>query len=87
MKIFGYSRKGFLYIDKGSVLISQQTTSSEESMRDNYISLPEFKDFGEAHSSWVQAKNKISGIDRNFQEDMIDAMDMGQDETIERTYY
>jgi hypothetical protein len=34
-----------------------------------------------------QVEDAMSGIDRNFQEDMINDMDMGQDETIERTYY
>ena len=34
-----------------------------------------------------QVEDTMSGIDRNFQEDMIQDMDMGQDETIERLYY
>ena len=34
-----------------------------------------------------QVEDTMSSIDRNFQEDMIQDMDMGQDETIERLYY
>ena len=48
MKIFGFSRKGFLYIDNGNNLASQQTTSDESNMLNKYASLPEFKNFDEA---------------------------------------
>ena len=53
MKIFGYSRKGFLYIDNGVKLISQQTTSDESNMINKYVSLPEFKNFDEARWSYL----------------------------------
>ena len=76
MKIFGYSRKGFLYIDNGVNLVSQQTTSDESNMINKYCSLIEYRDFDEANNAY---QNYITNIDRNFQEDMIDAMDMGQD--------
>jgi hypothetical protein len=54
MEIFGYNRKGFLYIDNGNTLISQQTTSDESNMVNKYASLPEFKDFDEARAIWSQ---------------------------------
>jgi len=76
MKIFGYSRKGFLYIDNGVNLVSQQTTSDESNMMNKYASLTEFKNFDEANNAY---QNYITNIDRNFQEDMINDMDMGQD--------
>ncbi len=52
MKIFGYSRKGFLYIDNGITLISQQTTSDESNMMNKYFSLTEFKNFDEANDAY-----------------------------------
>ena len=76
MKIFGFSRNGFLYIDNGNNLISQQTTSDESNMMNKYASLTEFKNFDEANNAY---QNYITNIDRNFQEDMINDMDMGQD--------
>jgi len=92
MKIFGYNRAGFLYIDNGVNLVSQQTTSDESNMMHIYSSLPEFKNFDEANDAyelalWKEEKKlrlqrleyAMSGIDRNFQEDMINDMDMGQD--------
>tara|TARA_R100000951_G_scaffold49786_1_gene42132 strand:+ start:22812 stop:23114 length:303 start_codon:yes stop_codon:yes gene_type:complete len=100
MKIFGYNRAGFLYINTGKTLISQQTTSDESNMINKYVSLPEFKDFDEAKYYYFNVSNDAyelalwkeekklrlqrledtlnTGIDRNFQEDMIDDMDMGQ---------
>jgi len=76
MEIIGYSRKGFLYIDNGVNLVSQQTTSDESNMMNKYASLTEFKNFDEANNAY---QNYITNIDRNFQEDMINDMDMGQD--------
>ena len=52
MKIFGYNRAGFLYIDNGVNLVSQQTTSDESNMMNKYASLPEFKDFDDARWRW-----------------------------------
>jgi len=52
MKIFAYSRKGFLYIDNGNNLISQQTTSDECNMINKYKSLPEYKNFDEANNAY-----------------------------------
>ena len=43
MKLFGYNRKGFLYIDTGSHLISQQTISDESNMLNKYSTLKEFE--------------------------------------------
>tara|TARA_R110000803_G_scaffold22340_1_gene55746 strand:- start:412 stop:594 length:183 start_codon:yes stop_codon:yes gene_type:complete len=48
MKIFGFSRNGFLYIDNGNNLISQQTTSDESNMMNKYCSLMEYNNFEEA---------------------------------------
>ena len=93
MKIFGYSRKGFLYIDNGVNLILQQTPSNESNMMNRYASLPEFKNFDEANDAyelalWKEEKKLRlqrledalnTSIDRNFQEDMINDMDMGED--------
>ncbi len=92
MKIFGYNRAGFLYINNGKILISQQTTSNEFNMMNKYASLLEFKNFDEANDAyelalWEEEKKLRlqrledtlnTSIDRNFQEDMIDDMDMGQ---------
>ena len=51
MKIFGYSRKGFLYIDNGVNLVSQQTTSDESNMINKYCSLIEYRDFDQANNA------------------------------------
>ena len=56
MKIFGYNRNGFLYIDTGYSLISQQTTSDESNMMNKYASLTEFKNFEEALWSYLQGE-------------------------------
>ena len=56
MKIFGYSREGFLYIDHGNSITSQQTTSDESNMMDRYASLPEFKNFDDAIWNYLQEK-------------------------------
>ena len=52
MKLFGYSRKGFLYIDTGSNLISQQTTSDESNMMNKYSSLMEYDNFDVAKEAY-----------------------------------
>ena len=41
MTIIAFSRHGFLYIDTGVGLISQQTTSNESNMLNKYGTLPE----------------------------------------------
>jgi len=79
MKIFGYSRKGFLYIDTGITLISQQTTSFDRDMVNKYASLTQYKNYDEAEDAYYKQKVSITNIDRNFQEAMINDMDMGQD--------
>jgi len=57
MKIFGYSREGFLYIDHGNSLTSQQTTSDESNMMNRYASLPEFENFDDAIWNYLKRKN------------------------------
>ena len=52
MKLFGYNRKGFLYIDTGSHLISQQTTSDESNMMNKYATLKEFENFDKAREAY-----------------------------------
>ena len=94
MEIIGYSRKGFLYIDNGVNLVSQQTTSDESNMINKYCSLIEYRDFDQANNAYqnyiwmkkanlfrshAEYQNYITNIDCNFQEDMINDMDMGQD--------
>ena len=63
MKIFGFSRKGFLYIDNGNNLASQQTTSDESNMLNKYASLPEFKNFDEASTAY-ELPNNIQQLTR-----------------------
>tara|TARA_R110001592_G_scaffold302060_7_gene573830 strand:+ start:1538 stop:1732 length:195 start_codon:yes stop_codon:yes gene_type:complete len=63
MKIFGFSRKGFLYIDNGNNLASQQTTSDESNMLNKYASLPEFKNFDEANTAY-ELPNNIQQLTR-----------------------
>ena len=71
MKIFGFSRNGFLYIDNGNNLISQQTTSSESQMLNDYSSIWEYKNYDDALATFNHHKPKPTSIDRKFQEDMI----------------
>ena len=73
MKIFGFSRNGFLYIDNGNNLISQQTTSGQSDMMNNYCSLTEYNNFEEAmidfsNKKILLAKKKLGNIDRQFKE-------------------
>lgn len=49
------------------------------------LSKEELIDYILSQYQYKQVEDTMSGIDRNFQEDMIE--DMGQDETIERLYY
>ena len=70
MKIFGYSRKGFLYIDNGNTLIPQQTTSDESNMMNKYASLTEFKNYDEAGDAYYKQQVPITNIERNFHEDI-----------------
>ena len=52
MKLFGYNRKGFLYIDTGSNLISQQTISDESNMMNKFCSLQEFENYDVAKEAY-----------------------------------
>tara|TARA_R110000796_G_scaffold97474_5_gene204541 strand:- start:519 stop:746 length:228 start_codon:yes stop_codon:yes gene_type:complete len=61
MKIFAFSRKGFLYIDNGVNLISQQTTSDESNMMNKYCSLIEYKNFDEANDAYKLEKLQYQG--------------------------
>ena len=61
-----------------------QVYKSLEQGRDSELQMKEARTMAEQYKF---AMPNPSGIDRNFQEDMINDMDMGQDETIERTYY
>jgi hypothetical protein len=56
MKIFGFSRNGFLYIDNGDNLISQQTTSSESQMLNDYSSIQEYGNFTSANFAYHKPK-------------------------------
>jgi len=56
MKVFGYSRKGFLFIDTGSHLISQQTMSDESNMINKYCTLKEFENFDKARGAYKSDK-------------------------------
>ena len=56
MKLFGYNRKGFLYIDTGFHLISQQTTSDEANMMNKYCDLKEFENYDVAEEAYKETK-------------------------------
>lgn len=58
MKLFGFNRKGFLYIDNGKNLISQQTTSSESHMLNTYSSLWEYDNYDDALATFNHHKPK-----------------------------
>ena len=58
MKVFGFSRNGFLYIDNGNSLISQQTTSSESQMLNDYSSIQEYDNFNAADFAYNKPKLK-----------------------------
>ena len=73
MKVFGFSRNGFLYIDNGNNLISQQTTSSESQMLNDYSSIQEYDNFNAA--SIAYNKPKLGNIERNFAEEMFAGSD------------
>ena len=45
MYLFGFNRKGFLYLAYETNLISQQTTSDVANMCDRYCSIAEFENF------------------------------------------
>ena len=75
MKLFGFNRKGFLYIDNGKNLISQQTTSSESHMLDTYCSLWEYDNYDDALATFNHHKPKPTSIDRRFQEEAINNLD------------
>tara|TARA_Y100001937_G_scaffold122911_1_gene184898 strand:- start:283 stop:591 length:309 start_codon:yes stop_codon:yes gene_type:complete len=88
MKVFGFSRNGFLYIDNGNSLISQQVTSSESEMLNRYSSEWEYKNYDDALATFNHHKpkpiskkdvidNEIhnSNIGKRFQEDIIDNLD------------
>ena len=80
MKLFGFSRKGFLYIDNGNNLISQQTTSGESQMLNDYCTLMEYDNFDDANAAYNSTlihqtlKPKLGNIESRFQEDEINAM-------------
>ena len=87
MKLFGFNRKGFLYIDNGKNLISQQTTSGESQMLDNYCTLIEYDNYDDALAAFEHHKpkpiskkdvihNEIhnSNIGMRFQEEAINQM-------------
>jgi len=78
MKLFGFSRKGFLYIDNGNNLISQQTTSGESHMLDAYCSIQEYDNLDAANIAYN--KPKPTSIDRRFREEAINAMYDEQDD-------
>jgi len=60
MKVFGFSRKGFLYIDNGKNLISQQTTSSESQMLNDYSSIWEYENYDDALATFNAHKTNIN---------------------------
>ena len=80
MKLFGFSRNGFLYIDNGSNLISQQTTSGESQMLNDYCTLMEYDNFDDANAAYNSTlihqtlKPKLESIELRFQEDAINQM-------------
>ena len=69
MKIFGFSRKGFLYIDNGKNLISQQTTSSESQMLNDYSSIWEYDNYDDALATFNHHKPKPTSIELRLQEE------------------
>ncbi len=81
MKLFGFSRKGFLYIDNGKNLISQQTTSSESQMLNDYSSIWEYKNYDDALTTFNhhKPKPKLGNIELRFQEDMVNDLFAGSD--------
>jgi len=80
MKIFGFSRNGFLYIDNGNNLISQQTTSSESQMLNDYSSIWEYKNYDDALATFNHHKPKLGNIERNFVEEMFAGSDWMEEE-------
>lgn len=57
MKVFGYNRKGFLYIDTGSHLISQQVSSDASNMLNKYSTLKEFENYDVAAGIYYKEKD------------------------------
>ena len=87
MKLFGFSRNGFLYIDNGNNLILQETTSDESNMMNKYASLMEYDRFEDANAAYnstlihqalkpkpMTPTEQLSSIDKRFQEDAINQM-------------
>jgi activator of 2-hydroxyglutaryl-CoA dehydratase len=66
MKVFGYNRKGFLYIDTGSHLISQQTMSDESNMINKYCTLKEFENYDVAKSAYKSAYFELAEMRKNL---------------------
>tara|TARA_R110000796_G_scaffold85165_1_gene185010 strand:- start:429 stop:611 length:183 start_codon:yes stop_codon:yes gene_type:complete len=52
MYLYGFNRRGFLYIANEDNLISQQTTSDVANMCDKYCSIPEFENWFEASKAF-----------------------------------
>ena len=66
MELFGYSRKGFLYIINKSHLISQQVCSEEPFMVEKYHTLDEYDNYDEALWSYNQ-KEQLCVIEEEQQ--------------------
>jgi len=82
MKVFGFSRNGFLYIDNGNSLISQQVTSGESEMLNRYSSEWEYKNYDDALATFNhhKPKPKLGNIERNFAEEMFAGSDWLEEE-------
>jgi len=60
MKVFGFNRYGFLYIDNGKSLIWQQVTSSESEMLNRYSSIQEYDTFNDAWFAYGKVDNNVT---------------------------
>ncbi len=58
MKVFGFNRYGFLYIDNGKSLIWQQVTSSESEMLNRYSSIQEYDTFTDAWFAYGKVEER-----------------------------
>ena len=62
MKVFGYNRKGFLYIEIGSHIISQQVSSDASNMLNKYSTLKEFENFDVAREAYKKTQIDHKGL-------------------------
>ena len=82
MKIFGYNTNGCIYIETDRYeIICRQTDSDNNEQTFGHLmmfnSLDEAADMY-ARMEWRKERaRRLTGIDRNFQEDMINDMEMG----------